>query len=504
MVSPETVFGVFRPSIVVLLVGLAQASCAPPLNRNLTLRTADQGVPGAEGGGGSDDVPSGPPDAAGAGGQMTGGSGGDAGPGSDAVRDMDAQLVDLPGSDGDVVDAVVRDAPDLVGPTPDLAVVDVAIDSPADMGVLEDCGNSVDDDEDGFTDCADAECSGELMCVTPKPDAEPDATNADAEPPPCVGDACCERSCEGRDCGDDGCSGSCGDCDTGFFCGQAGQCVSEAPPGYVRIEPGVFTMGSPEGEPGRYMAELQHEVTLTRAFALKATEVTQPEWFHLMGTYPSHFGDTLDCLGGDCPVEAVNWYESVAYVNALSLADSLAPCYEVGNAAGTLGGGCESPAVECQGDFQYDSVRFLGLDCPGYRLPTEAEWEYAARAGTAGASYVGPIAEGGCEFDANLDQIGWYCGNSGERTHAVGGKPANAWGLYDMLGNVWEWNLDGYGDYPADAVTDPLGAEPGMGRVDRGGSWNSNAGVTRAAFRDLRAPNLRSFKRGLRPARSLP
>ena len=125
-----------------------------------------------------------------------------------------------------------------------------------------------------------------------------------------------------------------------------------------------------------------------------------------------------------------------------------------------------------------------------YRLPTEAEWEYAARAGTTGARY------------GELDEIAWYRDNSGETTHPVGEKRANAWGLHDMLGNVYEWTADWYGKYPSGMVTDPRGPSTGLGRVVRGGSWGSGARFVRSAYRDDISPGGRYGHVGFRLVRT--
>ena len=250
------------------------------------------------------------------------------------------------------------------------------------------------------------------------------------------------------------------------------------PEGYVRIEPGEFTMGSPEDELGREGDETRHQVTVTRAFALKATEVTQAEWRAVMGTDPSVFAD----CGDTCPVEQVSWFDAVDYVNRVSDAEGLPRCYAD------------------------DADRtFAGLDCTGYRLPTEAEWEYAARAGTQTAFYTGDIVNFGCDpVDANLNLAGWYCGNSGDTTHPVGQKQVNAWGLYDMHGNVWEWVHDWGAAYPAGAAVDPAGPASGEGRVSRGGSWFLDAHFVRSASRNWFAPADRGSYLGFRPSRSLP
>ncbi|MCK6570654.1 SUMF1/EgtB/PvdO family nonheme iron enzyme [Myxococcota bacterium] len=306
-----------------------------------------------------------------------------------------------------------------------------------------------------------------------------------------VAGACGEPRCNGRQCGDDGCGGTCGDCAAGESCDANGACV-EVPTveGYVTIQPGVFTMGSPVNEAGRFDDETQHQVTLTRAFALKATEVTQGEWFAVMGTRPSRFAG----CGDDCPVERVSWYAAVAYCNALSLSEGLPRCY-------ADGGGADYDAADAN-SYTRPTWR-NGLDCQGYRLPTEAEWEYAARAGTVEASYNGPVGNVDCGFDASLDPIAWYCGNSGDTTHPVGRKRANPWGLYDMLGNVSEWSWDWYAAYPAGAAQDPRGPAAGGIRVGRGGAWGYSAQFVRAAFRPGGPPGSRGDSLGFRPARSL-
>ena len=127
-----------------------------------------------------------------------------------------------------------------------------------------------------------------------------------------------------------------------------------------------------------------------------------------------------------------------------------------------------------------------------YRLPTEAEWEYAARAGTTGPRY------------GETDEIAWYAGNSGGRTHPVGRKRPNAWGLHDMLGNVWEWTADWYGPYPSGAASDPRGPASGSFRVRRGGGWYSDAGRCRSADRNGFEPSYRDFNLGFRLARVQP
>jgi formylglycine-generating enzyme required for sulfatase activity len=270
------------------------------------------------------------------------------------------------------------------------------------------------------------------------------------------------------------------------------------PHGMVLIAPGSFIMGSPNNEVGREDDERQHRVTLTRAYWISTTEVSQSEYHSLMGTEPAGFG----ACGGSCPVERVSWFEAVAYANARSRFEGLPVCY---NSRGGLSSGT---AI---------------YDCRGYRLPTEAEWEYAARAGTATATYAGNLSLTGVNFDPVLGAIAWYGGNSGigyhggadcsdwtEReshailcgTHPVAAKRPNAWGLYDMLGNVWEWTHDGKADYPVSDSTNPSGDDFATRRVVRGCGWGRLAADCRAASRGSYEPTTARNFIGFRLART--
>ena len=232
---------------------------------------------------------------------------------------------------------------------------------------------------------------------------------------------------------------------------------------FVRIPAGTFMMGSPTDEPGRLSDETQHQVTLTRDYYMMTTEVTQAQWEDVMGGNPSFFSD----CGGDCPVETVSWEDIQDFILALNASEGQT-----------------------------------------YRLPTEAEWEYAARAETTTAFYNGGITNTGCTpLDPNLNQIGWYCGNDNvdgnSTTHPVAQKQPNDWGLYDMSGNVWEWCQDWYGSYLDGAVTDPTGSDTGSDRVLRGGSWYDNARDCRSAYRLSYTPsdpkNIFGFRLALSP-----
>jgi len=270
------------------------------------------------------------------------------------------------------------------------------------------------------------------------------------------------------------------------------------PEGWILITPGSFLMGSLAGEPGRDEDERQHRVTLTRKFLMKATEVTQGEYTAVMGRNPSR----MTSCGASCPVENVSWRDAVRYVNALSRKEGRPACYALKDG----------------------QVRFRGLDCPGYRLPTEAEWEYAARAGTPGAVYRGSFEILGANHAPGLDGLAWYGGNSGvtyaggtdcstwseaqypaERCgpHPVAQKTANPWGLYDMLGNVWEWCHDGYAPYGDGPVQDPTGPSRATVKVFRGGSWFDDARDVRAANRGRITPTYRDGDLGFRPVRTV-
>jgi formylglycine-generating enzyme required for sulfatase activity len=212
---------------------------------------------------------------------------------------------------------------------------------------------------------------------------------------------------------------------------------------FSRIPAGRFTMGSPATEKQREAQELPHRVTLTRAFYLGVHEVTERQWARVMGSNPSHFGHCPEC-----PVERVTYVDVQAFIGRLNAA---------------------SP-------------------WPGFRLPTEAEWEYACRAG--GREAFGAAAAI-ARTDANVD---------GSKTTPVGTFPANAFGLFDMSGNVWEWTSDDHCVYPARDVTDPRGACASGLKVIRGGSWHFAADSARCGLRYTHRPQDRGFSLGVRLA----
>ena len=234
------------------------------------------------------------------------------------------------------------------------------------------------------------------------------------------------------------------------------------------IPPGQFVMGSPENETGRSSDEIQHAVTISTGYWMFVTPVTQLLWSSIMPTNPSRF------VGPERPVEQVNWEQANDFADELTK--------------------------------RIPSMRFA--------LPTEAQWEYACRAGTSTAIYTGNLEILSESNAPALDPIAWYGGNSGHEfdlseghditrydwlkdkqyefsraaTRKVASKLPNPWGLYDMLGNVWEWCSDWFGDYEVTQQVDPMGVDEGSGRVVRGGGWINGARSVRAAYRVRFAP----------------
>jgi formylglycine-generating enzyme required for sulfatase activity len=259
------------------------------------------------------------------------------------------------------------------------------------------------------------------------------------------------------------------------------------------VQPGTYVMGSPDNEPCSDSGETQHTVTLTHRFEVTATEVTQAQFQWVMGYNPSYF----TACGPTCPAENLTWHEAAALCNALSASKGLGPCYQC------TGSGPPVTCLEAPG-WSGAAVYY----CPGYRLPTEGEWEYVARAGSTTAFCSGPNDPAQCQtcatVDPNLDAIGWYCANASSSTHPAAQKQANAWGIYDTEGNVWEWINDWWqGDLGLAAVTDPSGPSSGAAdRVMRGGAWTNFSDNARIADRGRNQPTARYNFLGLRLVRT--
>lgn len=216
------------------------------------------------------------------------------------------------------------------------------------------------------------------------------------------------------------------------------------------IRPGSFMMGSPGSEAERHNDEVRHKVTLTKGFYIQSTEVTQEQWTAVMTNNPSKFKGCAKC-----PVEQVSWNDVQQFIDRLN---------------------------------EKEKGRH-------YRLPTEAEWEYAARAGTGTAYSFG-------DDSSRLQDYAWYRSNARNKTHPVAGKKPNAWGLYDMHGNVCEWCQDWRGHYPSGNIEDPWGPSDGSSRVARGGTWSGDARYCRSADRVGGGPDGRAHHLGFRLALS--
>jgi len=410
-------------------------------------------------------------------------------------------------------------------------------------GIKEVCDNSKDDDCDGNSDCSDGDCSDSFVCkVCTDSDSDTyyveigcgtaaDCNDDDGDTNPVASEVCDDskdNDCDGDiDCDDSNCScliwffdndsdgygdpdssteatsqptgyvdnsSDCNDNDenthpeatelcndnkdnncNGYSDCRDADCVGNIACSYTNsvgmifnlIPHGTFTMGSPDGESEypigsgetpnaeeyRDSDETAHLVTLTNSFFMQTTEVTQGQWDSVMESNPAHFS----ICGTDCPVESISWDNIQTFLSIMN----------------DMGGGT-------------------------YRLPTEAEWEYAARSGSITAIANGEITAVECNYDTNLNALGWYCHNANNTTHAVAEKTSNAWGLYDMHGNVWEWCQDWYTEYPSGPVSDPTGPDSGSDRVRRGGSWNYDSINTRSAIRSHWEPYLLNNHTGFR------
>lgn len=347
---------------------------------------------------------------------------------------------------------------------------DSDIDSDPDINLDSDLDTDLDQDSQELEECGDGSC-----------DITETATNCPTDCPPICGDDECtheENICSCEDCDE------CGDGNCTFREAQSSSCSLDcSSSSWVLICPGTFTMGSPTEQLGRADDEALHEVTLTNKFFIHRTEITNEYFYTILDRTPS---PTITCP--DCPVSSASWHEAALFCNTLSIEQGFTPCY---NCIGT------GPDITCNIRDIYSSP----YECLGYRLPTEAEWEYSARAGTTEATYAGELDDVLCASSV-IDTIGWYCGNSGDATHPVGSLAANVWGLYDMLGNAWEWCHDWYSVYGEGPQIDPWGPASGTVRVLRGGSKTNEARHTRSASRFNNVPTNRYH--GFRVVRTTP
>jgi formylglycine-generating enzyme required for sulfatase activity/serine/threonine protein kinase len=265
------------------------------------------------------------------------------------------------------------------------------------------------------------------------------------------------------------------------YLGQKVEMVNSIGMKFRLIPPGEFDMGSPEGEKNRDQDEHRHRVRLTQPFYLGATEVTQEQFELVLNRKPSRFH------GANLPVEHVTWFDGIEFCNKLSEREEKKPFYRLSRVERNADGSIKSAHVERL------------TDGTGYRLPTEAEWEYACRAGTASRFCFG-------DEDARLVDYAWHDLNADSKPHPVGQKKPNVWGLHDMHGNVWEWCQDYYKDnfYKYSPPNDPVNEQEDTARVLRGASWYSYAWHCRCTNRTRNPPDHRAFDNGFRVASAVP
>lgn len=285
---------------------------------------------------------------------------------------------------------------------------------------------------------------------------------------------------------------------------------------WCHIPPGCFLFGSePEENCRAKSAEQQVYVTLTHGFVIYRTELTQADWEAVGFRNPS---PEPQCP--ECPVSRINWYEGLAFCNSLSLSEGFEPCYDLSSCVGAIGNGCIDDTPECFVTDPFicsgDVYRFADIyECPGYRLPTTAEWEYATRAGTTTQTYLGDVLSDtiqDCEPDPVVDEIAWTCSNSemelSSQAWPVALKKKNPWGLFDTIGNVEELVSDAWQNRPLgfDAlhITDPHGFVDYSNSIPlRGCSWIKDPSCCRSGFTTADTKtSLRKYQ-GIRPVRTV-
>jgi len=266
----------------------------------------------------------------------------------------------------------------------------------------------------------------------------------------------------------------------------------------VFVPGGVFQLGQNLGTGGGSNASNAHNVTLS-GFSIGKYQVTQAQWYAVMGitiqqqqalttTSTTNYG-----RGDAYPVYYVNWYDALVFCNKLSVTEGLTPAYRIADSTDPDDWG----TVPTNNNATWNAVEVVD-GSTGYRLPTEAQWEYAAKGGN-------PLADGWVGYtwagSNTVVDVAWYNLISGSASHPVGTKAANGLGIYDMSGNVFEWCWDWYGSYTSEDKTDPTGASSGSSPVLRGGSWNTGAEYLRSAYRYYYTTNNRGNDRGFRLAR---